>query len=36
MIFEERYLIFAERAAREIVAEKLEKPKRRKKKSRIF
>jgi hypothetical protein len=36
MIFEEKYSIFAERAARETVAEKSEKIKGRKKRNRIF
>jgi hypothetical protein len=36
VIFEEKYSISAERAARETVIEKLEKLKRRKKRSRIF
>jgi uncharacterized protein YegJ (DUF2314 family) len=35
MIFEEKYSIFAKRAAREIVIEKSEKPRRRKKRNRI-
>jgi hypothetical protein len=36
MIFEERYLISIERAARETVVEKSEKLKKRKKRNRIF
>jgi hypothetical protein len=35
MIFEKKYSIFAERAARETVAEKSKKSKRRKKRNRI-
>jgi hypothetical protein len=36
MVFEKKYLIFAERAARETVAEKSEKVRERKKRNRIF
>jgi hypothetical protein len=36
LIFEKEYSIFVERAAREIVIEKSEKPKGRKKRNRIF